>query len=756
MILRHLFTLVFVTIYFIFSSDASPDNSSLVWGPYRPNLYFGVRPRISKTLLTGLMWSRMENNETVEHDLRHTCEQNEGMNGYGWTAYDPRQGGLQNIHDAGNKLDFSTEFFKAPDGPHGGNWGVRVRGVPRSDAQLGLITNVIFYVGMEEMESSSSSNLECAKSEGQAVECQGAAHSLGDFKFHIQDPEDGKPSQMTSLTALLVPEEKIWQGKSVFTDYVKSNSDFDHVSTHDPQKGNMVFVQKVFQDSFEFDILFSSQSASQPITSTDLDKGVNIALDSFSSRFKTVYPPKWPYDQGSYANCSRALLSNLLGGLNFGHGKMKVDNSHAPEYEEKDLDFWKKVARAQERATPEMVGPFELFSLIPSRLFFPRGFLWDDGFHLLFWFALIDDDGWIAREQILGDEPRSKVPSAFQTQYPHHANPPALFLVVAAFLDRLGGKVPYNGAPSYYLSHPDAAKELFNGLYPLLKRQYSWSRNTQAGDLTSYSRPDFMSKEGYRWQGRTPQYTLASGLDNYPRANPPHPGELHIGALTWVSSMAGSLHQVSAYLDQKDDQEKHVQQARAIKHNFETALNDMHTLVCRKGYISLFPFLLGLLEPDHHHLNAVLTLINDEGGLWSKHGIRSLSKKDQFYGKDENYWRSPVWIPINYLIVERLLDLAQSHGPFQQRARDMYSTLRRNLVDTVYTSWRNTGFAWEQYNPDTGAGQRTQDFTGWTALAVKIMAFPNLETSRRSEPLINYSRSTLASQWAAWHEKFSA
>ena len=26
------------------------------WGPYRPGLYFGVRPQISETLLMGMMW----------------------------------------------------------------------------------------------------------------------------------------------------------------------------------------------------------------------------------------------------------------------------------------------------------------------------------------------------------------------------------------------------------------------------------------------------------------------------------------------------------------------------------------------------------------------------------------------------------------------------------------------------------------------------------------------------------------------------
>lgn len=28
-----------------------------MWGPYRPNLYFGVRPQIPETFLMGMMWA---------------------------------------------------------------------------------------------------------------------------------------------------------------------------------------------------------------------------------------------------------------------------------------------------------------------------------------------------------------------------------------------------------------------------------------------------------------------------------------------------------------------------------------------------------------------------------------------------------------------------------------------------------------------------------------------------------------------------
>lgn len=35
-------------------------NESLLWGPYKSNLYFGVRPRIPKSLTAGLIWGKVD------------------------------------------------------------------------------------------------------------------------------------------------------------------------------------------------------------------------------------------------------------------------------------------------------------------------------------------------------------------------------------------------------------------------------------------------------------------------------------------------------------------------------------------------------------------------------------------------------------------------------------------------------------------------------------------------------------------------
>lgn len=44
-------------------------NQSLLWGPYRSNLYFGVRPRIPKSILTGLIWAKIDDLEVTQGSM---------------------------------------------------------------------------------------------------------------------------------------------------------------------------------------------------------------------------------------------------------------------------------------------------------------------------------------------------------------------------------------------------------------------------------------------------------------------------------------------------------------------------------------------------------------------------------------------------------------------------------------------------------------------------------------------------------------
>lgn len=159
-------------------------------------------------------------------DFRHTCEQHEGMAGYGWDEYDVREGGRQIIHDAGNNIDITTEFIKIPGGSHGGSWGVRIKGTPRDDAPPDLKSTVIFYTAMEGLGSLEIANNKDPLGLEGTVTVKGQTAELGDFNIAITEgPESNmhpppthasyqdKPLDRTMVASFQVPEEAIWQTK---------------------------------------------------------------------------------------------------------------------------------------------------------------------------------------------------------------------------------------------------------------------------------------------------------------------------------------------------------------------------------------------------------------------------------------------------------------------------------------------------------------------------------------------------------------
>jgi mannosyl-oligosaccharide glucosidase len=45
------------------------NNQSLLWGPYKSNLYFGVRPRIPKSLTAGLIWAKVDDYANTQQSM---------------------------------------------------------------------------------------------------------------------------------------------------------------------------------------------------------------------------------------------------------------------------------------------------------------------------------------------------------------------------------------------------------------------------------------------------------------------------------------------------------------------------------------------------------------------------------------------------------------------------------------------------------------------------------------------------------------
>ena len=100
-----------------------------------------------------------------------------------------------------------------------------------------------------------------------------------------------------------------------------------------------------------------------------LDNGVSAFKQKFSRRFERVLqlPQGSTEEQVSF---SKAITSNLLGGIGYFYGDQVVDQGFVHEWDAEDDEL------NTEHTGPRRTPPKALFTATPSRSFFPRGFYW--------------------------------------------------------------------------------------------------------------------------------------------------------------------------------------------------------------------------------------------------------------------------------------------------------------------------------------------------------------------------------------------
>jgi len=226
-------------------------------------------------------------------------------------------------------------------------------------------------------------------------------------------------------------------------------------------------------------------------------------------------------------------------------------------------------------------------------------------------------------------------------------------------------------------------------------------------------------------------------MDDYPRA-PASAGELHLDLHSWVGFFSRTMREIAEFIGEEDDRVMFADIEQAIKDNLDDLFwnedEQMYCDVgvdseddsyheCHRGYLSLFPLMLELLPADSPHVGPILDLLRDPEHLWSPYGIRSLSASHPEFGKGENYWKGPVWVQMNYLVLRALYKTyAAEEGPFQEKAKAIYAELRDNVIKNVHKEYERTGYVWEQYDALTGEGRRSHPFTGWTSMVTLIIS----------------------------------
>lgn len=516
---------------------------------------------------------------------------------------------------------------------------------------------------------------------------------------------------------------------------------------------NFVAVQLEAKVPFAFDAVFESGSfIDRPNTLTGdiFTKELWKREEEFDKKFLATYGLQDKRFNDSFITMAKSALSNLIGGIGYFYGASRVMSEHTTT----PVPYWKAP----------------LYTAVPSRSFFPRGFLWDEGFHgflistwdldieldiISHWFDLMNVEGWIPREQILGVEALAKVPEEFVTQTNTNANPPTFFLTLRFIIKNFGNK----------LTEGDRLASL-ERFYPRLVAWFDWFNSTQVGLLPG----------SYRWRGRNDRTdlelnpkTMASGLDDYPRASHPSNEERHLDLRCWIALGAQILADIAKLLNR--DNTRYVETYSYLSdiklldslhwsgelgryadyglHTDDVTLKKSPPIQGKQledrptkrvvlteprlrlvdttfGYVSLFPLIIHALPSDSPKLKRILSDIRDPQLLWTDYGLRSLAKKSPLYNKkntehDPPYWRGAIWINLNYLTLEALGHYASLSGPFRDQAAALYIELRNNLISNIHYQYYKSGYIWEQYNDKTGAGQGSHPFTGWSSLILLIM-----------------------------------
>ena len=127
---------------------------------------------------------------------------------------------------------------------------------------------------------------------------------------------------------------------------------------------------------------------------------------------------------------------------------------------------------------------------------------------------------------------------------------------------------------------------------------------------------------------------------------------------------------------------------------------------------------MGALKVDDKKFRTTLSFLKSSDELFSPYGIRSLSKSDILYHSADDYWRGNIWINMNFMILRGLYKYYNK----DPEAMEIYTSIRKNIINTVFKNWKKTRTFYEQYSDINGQGLKNRPFNGWTSLIINIIA----------------------------------
>lgn len=553
------------------------------WGTYRPGVYFGIKGRHPGSLLFGLAWGSADGKK-----LRHNCQSGE-LEAFSWLEHDGETYGLEEIEDKDLQLKLRTTFVKDAERPDRA-WHARIDAEPLvAEPAKKRPVSLFVYLGAE-----AEGDLLRERPRGDAPKwtLEEDGSWTGSVTLTGHDPVQGPfaatvvfrlgagaagvngtaPTAWRRAAAQVAAERAggteqattgVWNAEEHIRRHLrrakepKKPKEPREPKEHKPPPyavlpdkalagpANWWAAQLLARPSaaprIEVHVTFGNKGEpserEQPAAElgAELDMLAASASREFGERLSATFPLKAPFHSPAHRSAAAVAVSGLLGGL--GHFRGRLLARQAPSSEE--------LERLPEAS---------LFSGVPSRSFFPRGFLWDEGFHglllvrwqprvfldvLAHWLELQQRSGWVPREVPLGAEQEARVPPQFLAQDPGVANPPSLLLPLAWLVGiAVGPESPAAGALASRARLGSVAelRQLVVGFgTAALPRLAAWYGFLSRSQKSSH-------KGGcFRWAGRSAAHCLASGLDDYPRGLLVNEDECHLDLHAWMALFSGTI-----------------------------------------------------------------------------------------------------------------------------------------------------------------------------------------------------------------------
>lgn len=368
--------------------------------------------------LFGIMWYDARNPQAFDH-IRHECDQRDEMGRFGWSSHDGRNFGAQILQDDRSFVNLTTEFLRIQPSQEGEEILVRVQGksIPEDADEVPI--GFMYYWTLEDEDDAIRLRSK-AETSGIAgpVDLEIDMGNMGKIQMQVVGDEENlhpeafakrghrrrRHTEKLDKTNFLGIEKHLlynsddklgdsmqmasrqlefWNIKEIVREAMRSSwiqkykdaaklmekgEPFDQTIYHalpnkrikDPQA---IVFQQILKTPFQMLFKFTYEREISSVSLSDneqITRLFNEARFSFEQKFKFNFPVS-----EKHMALSQHAFSNLIGGVGYFEGK------------------WLKAIKTREGVIGFPSGPNELLTAVPCRSFFPRGFLWDEGFHLL-------------------------------------------------------------------------------------------------------------------------------------------------------------------------------------------------------------------------------------------------------------------------------------------------------------------------------------------------------------------------------------